>query len=198
MCPRCVNGTLLCEWHLHLWTGPPRVNGTSFLKQDLAPVKWTSTCVRDLTSENGSLHSWMVPCVCDQNLTPEQSSMCLQDLAPVNKPHLWMSPHTRELNFTHLITISTGRYVNRTWPPPVNRASHLLTVWAFAFCIHYKIMEIEGASYTEQLTQTNISNGAWCLIFGRTLRLLPYVMCAKAKALARLRTCPGLPEPLLW
>ena len=42
------------------------------------------------------------------------------------------------------------------------------------------------------------SSGARCLIFGRTLRLLPNFTCVRtAKALARLRGCTGLPEPSL-
>ena len=41
------------------------------------------------------------------------------------------------------------------------------------------------------------SSGAKCLIFGRTLRLLPYLSVRTAKALARLRRCAGSPEPSL-
>ena len=41
------------------------------------------------------------------------------------------------------------------------------------------------------------SRKARCLIFRRTLRLLPYFMCANSEALARLRGCAGLPEPSL-
>ena len=40
-------------------------------------------------------------------------------------------------------------------------------------------------------------SGAWCLIFGQTLHLLPYFMCANSKALARLRRCTGSSEPSL-
>ena len=44
------------------------------------------------------------------------------------------------------------------------------------------------------------SSRARCLIFGRTLRLLPYFMCANSEVsgeTARLRGCAGLPKPSL-
>ena len=44
-------------------------------------------------------------------------------------------------------------------------------------------------------THAQPSNGASCLNFGRTLRLLPYFMCATtAMALSRLCGCAGSPE----
>ena len=41
------------------------------------------------------------------------------------------------------------------------------------------------------------SSQATCLIFGQTLRLLPYFMCANSEALVRLGRCTGSPEPWL-
>ena len=41
------------------------------------------------------------------------------------------------------------------------------------------------------------SSGARCLIFGRTLRLLPYFMCANSEGSGETRGCTGWPEPSL-
>ena len=41
------------------------------------------------------------------------------------------------------------------------------------------------------------SCGARCLMFGRTLRLLPYFMCANSEGSGRLSGCAGSPEPSL-
>ena len=40
-------------------------------------------------------------------------------------------------------------------------------------------------------------SGARCLVFGHTLRLLPYFMCANSEGSGELCICAVLPEPLL-
>ena len=62
------------------------------------------------------------------------------------------------------------------------QTSHVMRLWYFS--------SSEKTHSSNALTQP--SSRARCLIFGRTLRLLPYFMCScvrTAKALARLRGC---------
>ena len=74
-----------------------------------------------------------------------------------------------------------GAFVVQTWFGP----SHEIMVLFFLHKLIYLI------------AHAHPSSGARCLIFGPTLRLLPYLCVRTVKSLARLLGCAGSPEPSL-
>ena len=71
------------------------------------------------------------------------------------------------------------------------------TIWEFEWAMSWDYGTFRPPKTHSSHAHAQPSSWARCLIFGRTLRLLPTSRVRIAKALVRLRGCAGSPEPSL-